>query len=61
MFVRPSNPQWPPDLGYWMGYRIAKRYYEQADDKRQAVIDRINAEDNDAILEQSRYTALQDE
>jgi len=30
MFVRPSNPARPPDLGYWIGYRIAKAYYERA-------------------------------
>jgi hypothetical protein len=27
---------WPPDLGYWVGYRICKAYYQHAKDKRQA-------------------------
>lgn len=29
----------PGDLGYWVGYRITKAYYEHAADKRQAVAD----------------------
>ena len=27
----------PGDLGYWVGYRIAKSYYEHATDKRAAI------------------------
>lgn len=29
----------PYDLGYWMGYKITKSYYERAADKRKAVRD----------------------
>jgi len=32
-----STPEKPRDLGYWVGYRIAKSYYQHAADKRQAV------------------------
>jgi hypothetical protein len=34
-----GTPDKPGDLGYWVGYRIAKTYYAQAADKRQAVVD----------------------
>jgi len=55
MFVRPSNPEQPPDLGYWIGYRIAKAYYDRAADKRQAVMDILSLTNFDAFLEASRY------
>jgi hypothetical protein len=55
MFVRPANPDWPPDLGYWIGYRIAKSYYDQARDKRQATLDILNLTDFDAFLRASGY------
>jgi len=32
-----GTPDKPGDLGYWVGYRIAKAYYEHAADKRAAV------------------------
>jgi hypothetical protein len=34
-----STPEDPADLGYWVGYRIVKSYYEHADDKQQAIRD----------------------
>lgn len=34
-----STPEKPADLGYWVGYRIVKSYYRQADDKHQALRD----------------------
>jgi hypothetical protein len=34
-----STPEKPADLGYWVGYRIVKSYYQNADDKRQALRD----------------------
>lgn len=55
MFVQPSKAEWPPDLGYWVGYRIAKRYYEQAEDKRQAIYDLLNVQDYNALVEESGY------
>ena len=45
----------PPDLGYWMGYKIAEAYYEKAEDKTQAVADIIQMKDADAFLEASGY------
>jgi hypothetical protein len=52
----------PGDLGYWVGYRIARAYYAQAHDKRQAIAD-ILAVDNDnaeAFLKRSGWTPAGD-
>lgn len=43
----------PADLGYWMGYRIAKAYYERAEDKSQALRDMLAIEDAEAFLASS--------
>ena len=45
----------PGDLGYYMGYRIAKAYYEQATDKRQAIIDMIELTLPMQFLQKSKY------
>jgi hypothetical protein len=45
----------PGDLGYYMGYRIAKAWYEQATDKRQAIIDMIELTLPMQFLQQSKY------
>ena len=49
----------PADLGYWMGYRITKSYYEQAADKRQAIEDILTIRDFDRFLAASGYTGGQ--
>ena len=46
---------WVGDLGYYVGYEISRTYYEQADDKRQAVRDLLEMRDPEAILIQSGY------
>ncbi|TQD50775.1 DUF2268 domain-containing putative Zn-dependent protease [Marilutibacter aestuarii] len=46
----------PYDLGYWVGYRIAKAYYLQANDRRKALKQLIELEDPKAILEASGWT-----
>jgi hypothetical protein len=45
----------PADLGYWMGYRITKSYFERASDKRQALRDILTIKDFDRFLANSRY------
>ncbi|NIR46299.1 MAG: hypothetical protein GWN99_17835 [Gemmatimonadetes bacterium] len=45
----------PADLGYWMGYRIAKAHYDRAEDKRQAVADILQITDFESFLERSGY------
>ncbi|HSL20247.1 MAG TPA: DUF2268 domain-containing putative Zn-dependent protease [Vicinamibacterales bacterium] len=55
MFVQPSNAEWPRDLGYWIGYRIAKSYYDSARDKARAIEDILSVTDFAAFLEASGY------
>jgi len=45
----------PGDLGYWVGYRIAKAYYAQAEDKDAAVRTMLDMTDATAFLEQSGW------
>jgi hypothetical protein len=45
----------PADLGYWIGARISKAYYDRAADKSQAVRDILNIQDFAAFLNQSGY------
>jgi hypothetical protein len=45
----------PPDLGYYMGYKISHAYYANAKDKRQAIKDILETKDFAAFLEKSRY------
>ena len=45
----------PADLGYYMGYHIAKSYYENAKDKKQAVIDIIEMKNPLQFLGKSGY------
>jgi hypothetical protein len=44
----------PADLGYFIGYRIAESYYNQASDKRKAIAAILN-EDADRLLNDSGY------
>ncbi|KRA20757.1 DUF2268 domain-containing putative Zn-dependent protease [Lysobacter sp. Root604] len=50
-----GTPERPGDLGYWVGYRIAKAYYRQAKDKRAAVREIIEFEDAKAFLAKSGW------
>ncbi len=45
----------PKDLGYWMGYKITKAYYERADDKSIAIREILNIQDFKIFLEKSGY------
>jgi uncharacterized protein YjaZ len=45
----------PGNLGYWVGYRIAKSYYQHAGDKRQAVREIIEMKDARAFLSKSGW------
>lgn len=51
-----TAPGVPADLGYWMGYRIAKAYYDRAADKAAAVRGILRAgDDPHAFLTASGY------
>jgi hypothetical protein len=43
------------DLGYWVGYRITKAYYDRAPDKHQALIDILTMTDAKAFLAKSGW------
>ncbi len=45
----------PNDLGYWMGYKISKAYYDQAPDKKKAIDETLHIKDFKAFLEKSGY------
>jgi hypothetical protein len=45
----------PADLGYFVGYRIARAYYERAADKSTAIGDILEASDVPALLAASGY------
>jgi len=45
----------PKDLGYWMGYRICKAYYNASADKQQAIADILNIQDFRKFLEISKF------
>jgi hypothetical protein len=43
------------DLGYWVGYRIVKVYYQRAADKKQAVREILELSDPKAFLQRSGW------
>lgn len=54
-WVYNSTPDEPADLGYWVGYRIAKAYYRQADDKHQALREIFAMTDPEAFMARSGW------
>jgi hypothetical protein len=50
-----STPEKPGDLGYWVGYRIAKAYYQRASDKRAALREILEMTDPKALLARSGW------
>lgn len=50
-FYKPkAHPEWPKDLGYWMGYRMARKCYEDASDKEETLRRILDAVDPEALL-----------
>lgn len=45
----------PNDLGYWMGYKITKAYYDKATDKKEAIREILGIKNFEKFLEQSGY------
>jgi len=56
LYKGPGTPEKPGDLGYWVGYRIAKAYYLKAPDKRLALQTLLELKDPKAILAGSGWT-----
>ncbi len=50
-----STIEKPGDLGYWVGYRIAKSYYQHATDKRVALREILQMTDPEALLAKSGW------
>lgn len=50
-----TSAERPPDLGYYMGYKISHAYYKQARDKKQAIKDILETKDFPAFFEKSGY------
>jgi hypothetical protein len=55
LYNGPGTPQKPGDLGYWVGYRIVKSYYQRASDKRAALRDIIQVRDAKSFLAKSGW------
>lgn len=55
LYGGPGTPQAPGDLGYWVGYRIAKAFYDRASDKRAAIQQMLEATDALAFLKASGW------
>lgn len=51
---KPKNG-YPPDLGYWIGYKITQSYYNRAKDKQKAISEILHIKDYKKFLEQSGY------
>lgn len=51
-----STADQPADLGYWVGARIAKAYYDRAIDKRAALQEILTVSDAPAFLRASGWT-----
>jgi hypothetical protein len=54
MYVRPAGGA-PADLGYWIGYRVARAYLERASDRERAIREMIALTDFEGFLEASGY------
>ncbi|MFC3551668.1 DUF2268 domain-containing putative Zn-dependent protease [Lysobacter cavernae] len=50
-----STTDKPGDLGYWVGYRIAKSYYQHAPDKSRALREILEMDDPKAFLAKSGW------
>lgn len=50
-----GTPEKPGDLGYWVGFKIAKAYYDKASDKRAAIRALLDLKDPKAILRDSGW------
>jgi hypothetical protein len=57
MFDEHPATGWPPDMGYWLGYRIAQTYVGGAPDKTAALRALLEVKDFKALLKASGYPA----
>ena len=50
-----DKPEWPADLGYWVGYEICKSYYANATDKKKAIYDMLHIQDYNKFFSDSKF------
>ncbi|HUP89975.1 MAG TPA: DUF5700 domain-containing putative Zn-dependent protease [Longimicrobiales bacterium] len=50
-----ASEEWPADLGYFIGYRIAENYVNRAADRKQAIRDLLLLQDPKVVLQRSGY------
>lgn len=50
-----QKENWPADIGYFVGYQIAKHYYQNMGDKREAFKQLTHVSDPETILKISQY------
>ncbi|MGD8729966.1 MAG: DUF2268 domain-containing putative Zn-dependent protease [Gemmatimonadota bacterium] len=50
-----ATPDWPSDVGYYVGFKIAEAYYERAEDPHQALSEMLHIEDPRDFLARSGY------
>jgi len=55
LYNGPGDSGHPGDLGYWVGFRIVKSYYQHAADKRQALRDILQMTDPQKFLAKSGW------
>ncbi|HEV2598679.1 DUF2268 domain-containing putative Zn-dependent protease [Sphingopyxis sp.] len=56
LYNQQGQDGWPGDLGYWVGYRVAKSYYDRAPDKAAAIRAIIEMRDPATFLAESGWT-----
>lgn len=56
LYNQQGSDGWPGDLGYWVGYRIAKAHYARSADKAAALREIIEMRDPAAFLAESGWT-----
>jgi hypothetical protein len=57
MYVYKPKNGYPPDLGYWIGYKITEAYYEKSTDKKKAISDILHINDFEKFLDDSGYAS----
>lgn len=60
-FRRPENPDWPQDLGYFIGYRIAAARYARETSHERALATLLRVDDYSAFLGASGYETYLEE
>jgi len=54
-WVYNSTLEKPGDLGYWVGYRIAKHFYNKSNHKKRAIAELLAIEDAEEFLQKSGW------